>query len=77
MFKEHLTKDHIGDKKDGYSGEECGGERVRGRGRGGKEEGELSQVKTDVDEARIEGQLSNLVQSEKNNSYEIRVNCCL
>lgn len=65
MLKEHLSKDNIGDKKDGYSCEECGGERVRGRGRRGKEEGELCQVKADIDEARIEGQLSNLVQSVK------------
>lgn len=65
MLKEHLTKDNIGDKKDGHSGEECGGERVRGRGRRGKKEGELRQVKADVDEAGIEGQLSNLVQPVK------------
>jgi hypothetical protein len=72
MFKEHLTKDHIGDEKDGYSGEERGRERVRGRGRGGKEKGELCQVKADVDETRIEGQLSNLVQSERKTAMRSR-----
>lgn len=36
MFKEHLPKDDVGDKKNGHHCEECSDERVRRRGGEGR-----------------------------------------
>ena len=65
MFKEHLSNDNKGDKKNGDSSEQRGGEGVRGRGRGGQEKREFRQVKADVEQARVGTKLANHVKPEK------------